>query len=56
MYHFVFFFHADRHGNKETNRKSFDIKCDNSQGMQKVTKKWEEPSFLKTLSLAFDKF
>ena len=45
MYHFDFFFHADRHGNKEINRKSFDVKCDNSQGMQKVTKKWEEPSF-----------
>ena len=26
------------------------------QGMQKVTKKWKEPSFSKTLSLAFDKF
>ena len=41
----LIFFHADRHGNKETNRKSFDIKSDNSQGMQKVTKKKEEPSF-----------
>ena len=24
--------------------------------MQKMTEKWEEPSFLKTLLLAFDKF
>ena len=39
------------HGNKET--KSFDIKCDNSQGMQKMIRKWEEPSFYKTLLLAF---
>ena len=41
------FFHPDRHGNKETSRKSFDVKCDDSQGMQKMTKKWEEPSFKK---------
>ena len=41
------------HGNKET--KSFDIKCDNSQGMQKMIKKWEEPSFYKYL-LAFMNF
>ena len=27
---------------KETSKKSFDIKCNNSQGMQKITKKWEE--------------
>ena len=33
------------HINKETSRKSFDIKCNNSEGMQKMTKKWEEPSF-----------
>ena len=51
---FIFFIH--RHGNKETNRKSFDLKCDNSQGMQKMIKKWEEPSFLKTLLLAFMNF
>ena len=44
MYHFDFF-HADRHGNKETKRTSFDVKDNNFQGMQKVTKKWEEPSF-----------
>ena len=44
MYHFEFF-HADRHGDKETNRKSFHVKCDNSPVMQKMTKKWEEPSF-----------
>ena len=30
---------------KKQTRKSFDINCDNSQDMQKVTKKWEEPSF-----------
>ena len=35
------FFHPDRHGNKETSRKSFDVKC------EKITKKWEEPSFKK---------
>ena len=55
IYHFDFF-HANRHGNKETNRKLFDVKCDNSQGMQKMIKKWEEPSFLKTLLLAFTNF
>ena len=43
------FFHENRHGNKETNRKSFDVKCDNSQGMRKMIKKWEAP----TLLLAF---
>ena len=52
----LIFFHANRHGNKETNRKSFDVECDNSQGMQKMIKKWEEPSFLKTLLLAFMNF
>ena len=31
--------------NKDTSRKSFDIKCNDSQGTQKMTKKWEEPSF-----------
>ena len=41
----LIFFYADRHGNKETNRTSFDVKDNNFQGMQKVTKKWEEPSF-----------
>ena len=35
MYNFELFFHADRHENKETNRKSFDVKCDNSQACKK---------------------
>ena len=39
------FSRTDRHGNKETNRKSFDVKFDNSQGMQKMTSKWEERRF-----------
>ena len=47
MYHFDFIFHAVRYRNKETNRKSFDFKGDNFQGMQKMTKKWKEPSFKK---------
>ena len=56
MYHFDFIFHAVRHRNKETNRKSFDFKGDHFQGMQKMTKKWKEPSFLKTLLLVYEKF
>ena len=39
----IFFFSMQM--GKETNRKFFDVKCDNSQGMQKMIKKWEEPSF-----------
>ena len=39
------FFSMQSHIIKETSKKSFDIKCNNSQGMQKITKKWEEPSF-----------
>ena len=39
------FSQADTHGNKVTNRKSFDVKFDNSQGMQKMAEKWEGPSF-----------
>ena len=39
------FFSMQSHINKEASRKSFDIKCNNSQGMQKMTKKREEPSF-----------
>ena len=55
MYHFDFsLMQIDTETKKQT--KSFDVKCDNSQGMQKVTKKWKEPSFLKTLLLGFDKF
>ena len=45
MSYFDFFSQADIHGNRETNRKSLDVKSDNSQGMQKITEKWEEPSF-----------
>ena len=59
MYHFVFFFHADRHINyinKEKHKKCVDVKCNNSQSARKKTKKWEEPSLLKILFLAFDKF
>ena len=48
----LIFFHENRYGNKETNRKSFDVKCDNSQGVRKMIKKWEEP----TLLLAFMNF
>ena len=53
MYHFDFFSHANRHRNKETNRKYFDVKCHNSQGMQKIIKKWEKLSFSLTLLMAF---
>ena len=56
MYHFDFFFHVNKHGNKETNRKSFDVKYHNSQGMQKMIKKWEEPSFLKNFIIGFMNF
>ena len=45
MYHFYVFSQADIHGNKETNRKSFDVKFDNSKGIQKKTEKWEQPRF-----------
>ena len=35
----LIFFHADRHiNNKETNRKPFAVRYENSQGMQKMTK------------------
>ena len=53
---FWFLFHPNRHGNKETNRKSVDVKCNNSQCMQKMIKKWKEPSFLKKLLVAFMNF
>ena len=55
----LLFFHADRHINyinKETHKKCVDFKCNNSQSTRKKTKKWEEPSLLKTLLLALDKF
>ena len=39
------FFSMQSHVNEETSRKSFDIKYNNSEGMQKMTKKWKEPSF-----------
>ena len=45
------------HINKETSRKSFDIKCNNSQGMQKMTKKPGRAKFLKNyhwLLIRFD--
>ena len=41
----LIFFLSRLYGNKETSRKSIDVKLDNSQGMQKMTEKWEEPSF-----------
>ena len=41
-------FSTQNHINKEASRKSFDIKCNNTQVMQKIIKKWEEP-------LAFNK-
>ena len=53
------FFHADRHiNNKMTSRKSFNVRYNNSQGMQKndQDKKWEKPNFSKVLSMTFDKF
>ena len=56
MYHFDFFY-TDRHmNNKETNRNYFDVRCGNSQGMQKMTKKWEESNFLKASSFALYRF
>ena len=61
MYHFDSFFHVDRYKNyinkeRHKNKKCVNVKCGNSQGMQKMSKKWEEPSFSKVLSLNFDKF
>ena len=57
----IFFSHVDRHTNyinkeRHKNKKCVNVKCGNSQGMQKMSKKWEEPSFSKVLSLIFDKF
>ena len=48
------FISMQSHINKETSRKSFDIKCNNSQGMQKWPRKGKSQVF-KKLSLAFDK-
>ena len=48
-----FYFDAQGHISKETSRKSFDIKCNNSQGMQKWPRKGKSQVF-KKLSLAFD--
>ena len=50
MYHFVFF-HADRHINhinRETHKKYVDVKCDNSESMQKRLKNGKSQVF-KTL-------
>ena len=57
----IFFFHVDRYKNyinkeRHKNKKCVNVKCGNSQGMQKMSKKWEESSFSKVLSLNFDKF
>ena len=41
-YHFDFFYTGRHMNNKETDRNYFDVRCGNSQGMQKMTKKWEE--------------
>ena len=41
------------HINKDTSRNSFDIKCNNSQSMQKLPRKGKSQVFTK-LSLAFD--
>ena len=41
MYHFDFCFYTVKHRNKKTDKKSVDVKCDDSQSMQKMTKKWE---------------
>ena len=55
MNHFDFFpMQRDMETKKQT--KYFDVKCDNSEGMQKMIKKWEGPSFQKTISLAFMNF
>ena len=48
------FISMQSHINKETSRKSFDIKCNNSQGMQKWPRKGKS-QFFKKLLLAFDK-
>ena len=50
-FHFI---SMQSHINKETSRKSFDIKCNNSQGMQKWPRKGKS-LFFKKLLLAFDK-
>ena len=39
------FFSMQSHTDKETSTKSSDIKWNNSQGLQKMTKKCKEPSF-----------
>ena len=41
----IWFFSMQSHINEETSRKSFDIKYNNSEGMQNITKKWKEPNF-----------
>ena len=41
------FFSMQSHIVKETSKKSIDIKCKNSQAMEKMTKKWEKPSLKK---------
>ena len=59
MYHYIFFFHADRHINpinKETDKKYVDAKCDIYQSMRKKTKNGNSQVFKKPLLLAFDKF
>ena len=51
------FFSMQSDINKERSRKSFDIKCNNSQGMQKMTKKPGRAKFLKNyhwLLIRFD--
>ena len=55
MYIFFFFFHADRHiNNKETNGKPFVVRYNNSEKNDQDRKR-EEPTFLKSTSLVFDK-
>ena len=58
----IFFpcFHADRHINhinkdRHKSKKFVYVECDNTQGMKKIANKWEQPNFLKSLSLALDK-
>ena len=41
---------------KKKNRQSFNVRCGDSQGMQKMTWKREESSSQKTTLLALDKF
>ena len=53
MYHFDFFFHANRHGHKEKNWKSFDVKYDNSQGMQKNDQEMGRAKYLKYFIIGF---